>query len=328
LADLKYGEALKFDPAPLLGGLVDSIGTDRLKPIAGSFVRNIDNIINLLFSPVFLVFWARNFARCEVEAMLKLTGRPTFSDAISTETLKRLSEQHHELMASWYHASSTNFMPDHEIQRSIDCIDILLGEGRERLNAGFEAMLFSAIIGCWTAFETMAGDMWEEAINENPATMLLSLAKIETKHGQEVQKVQLSLGVEEFKRAGYSLQGKIGTLLRHDPRYAIQLDKYDRISEAYKRAFNCSFSSLDSNVDRSLFALAQIRNAIVHNAGLADKPFLDKMVEIASPLPQFVGLQLGDRVPIDGELVKTLVVGSIDASVKLIADVDSWLAQQ
>jgi hypothetical protein len=33
---------------------------------------------------------------------------------------------------------------------------------------GLEAMLSSAITGTWTAFETMAGDLWEAALNAHP----------------------------------------------------------------------------------------------------------------------------------------------------------------
>jgi hypothetical protein len=36
-------------------------------------------------------------------------------------------------------------------------------------SGGLEALLFAQILGTWTAFETMAGDLWETAINLHPA---------------------------------------------------------------------------------------------------------------------------------------------------------------
>ena len=49
------------------------------------------------------------------------------------------------------------------------------------------------------------------------------------------------------------------------------------------------------------------------------------MVQIQDPRPQFSGLQKGDPIPIDGELVKGLLDNAVGASIRLIKDVDLLL---
>jgi hypothetical protein len=47
----------------------------------------------------------------------------------------------------------------------LDLLSEKLGETRK----GFEAILSSVIVQTWTAFETLAGDLWEAAINGHPS---------------------------------------------------------------------------------------------------------------------------------------------------------------
>jgi hypothetical protein len=76
-----------------------------------------------------------------------------------------------------------------------------------------------------------------------------------------------------------------------------------------------------------LFNLAKTRNAIVHKAGKADEEFFEAIVKVDSPIPQFAGLEMGNPIPIDGEVVQNLVGNAIRSSVRPINDVNDWVAE-
>src|SRR5262249_20141135 len=150
--------------------------------------------------------------------------------------------------------------------------------------------------------------------NQHPAPMLKKLAGDPKGSARDAQRSRLPFDVDEFIQSNYNFQGKLGTIFRRDPKYEVHFDKYERIADAYKQAFDFPIAALDTDVDRSLFDLAQTRNVIVHRAGVADKHFVARMVEIKSPLPQLATLKMGDRIPIDGSLTRTIIDGSISAS--------------
>src|ERR1017187_1304878 len=54
---------------------------------------------------------------------------------------------------------------------------------------GLAAVLSSMIIGTWTAFETMAADLWELVVNEKPTTGLKQYRKKQKERGHEVERI-------------------------------------------------------------------------------------------------------------------------------------------
>jgi hypothetical protein len=73
---------------------------------------------------------------------------------------------------------------------------------------GLEAMLSSALTGTWTAFETMAGDLWETAVNIHPAV----LAELRGKRKRQENPPQDSETDEKESRKFVQLS----EVLRHD----------------------------------------------------------------------------------------------------------------
>jgi len=194
---------------------------------------------------------------------------------------------------------------------------------------GSIALMSGLITGTWTAFEVLAEDLWDVAAGARPATLLDSFKKSEKERGRKdrVSKVKISIDVAELKDCHYNLSGKVGQIFKADTSFGLKFDTYDGLRTAYEKAFGEShgFSAFDSQQDRSLLELSQVRNAIVHCAGNADKQFISTMVQNDSPHPEFANLSENDSIPIDGEITKTLVAGGLKASVKLISDVDQWL---
>ncbi len=73
--------------------------------------------------------------------------------------------------------------------------------------------------------------------------------------------------------------------------------------------------------DNALDALSQVRNIIVHKAGVADADY--EMHR--TTLPTMPQVAEGQPVRLDGEIVKGLMNPVIACCVKLVTSIDAWL---
>src|SRR5262249_2336111 len=148
----------------------------------------------------------------------------------------------------------------------------------------FDVFLSYIVVGGWTAFETMAGDLWEQAVNIHPETLaaLVGTKPIKSKEKDgfgslrpprqaTAMRESKSIDLDILRFHNFDVKDKMGTLLK---------GRYDfaRLSEirlAYVQAFSeyndAIYSLLGSN---KLDALNAIRNVIVHNAAFADEKYL------------------------------------------------------
>ena len=100
---------------------------------------------------------------------------------------------------------------------------------------GLQAILSSMILGTWTAFETLAGDLWETAINVHPADLaalrnnegrISQKAAAETSQddaakGKESKSVRLS-SIDEITKGKFDLENRWGTIHRKSRRFNLQ----------------------------------------------------------------------------------------------------------
>jgi hypothetical protein len=138
------------------------------------------------------------------------------------------------------------------------------------------------IVESWLAFETLAGDLWEAALNANPAwARTFGSVSLEEMHN-------LSQGT-------YDLRGKMGTLLRG----RFQFCGLRGIREAYAAAFQREISAIDEVLAvPSLDSLAHARAQFLHHAGTIDESaasrFTAPVVDIASRLLEAVDAAIGN----------------------------------
>jgi hypothetical protein len=195
------------------------------------------------------------------------------------------------------------------------------------VSSAIESVLFSAITDTWTAFEFLAGDLWEVAVNSKPDFILNDLKKKRDVHGRDVYRIPLEIEADWLNIMGHSIKGHVGTMLRYYVKDAVGFNTLQSISSAFGRGLGYLPDVLDIGKDRSLFNLAKTRNAIVHKAGKVDREFHNDMVNTTCPMAisNFAGLGIGDDIPIDGDVVNKLLSGGIGSAVQLITEVDSWL---
>jgi len=214
------------------------------------------------------------------------------------------------------------------LKRGLDPVVIL---GNSGPSAGFQTMFASYLTGTWTAIETMAGDLWETAVNIHPAGLsnlggkVSRLRKTGKTSGPSMsgkaddsKLVPLSL----IQMNQFDLRQKMGTILKE--RFAFS--RLDGIREAYASAFHQNSSEIDKALgDDSLDALSAVRNVIVHKAAIADEEYLKKTKYLKLPIGK---AGVGAIVPLDGEVVVKLIAPARASATKLLGAVDSWIARE
>jgi len=196
-----------------------------------------------------------------------------------------------------------------------------------------ESMLASMIVGTWTAFETLAADMWVAAVNCHPK-ILAGLGgspqawqnsnsrddEHDDPDGEQKQPKRedkkISLGLLQGKMD--QLTGSFGTLLKG--RYSFQT--LPVIRKAYGLAFSKDFSAVkDALVHTSLDHLAGVRNILVHRSGKADSKFKRQ----TDGCHHFSRVQAGDIMQLDGDIVCDIVSNATVQAKELIVAVDQWI---
>ena len=176
-----------------------------------------------------------------------------------------------------------------------------------------EAMLASYITGMWTAFETLAGDLWEQALNVSPE----NLATLQgVPKGQQRKRIDLDI----IKLHGFDLQQKMGTILRGK----YPMSGLSEIRDAYTHAFVVDADATIAAInDPVLDKLSAVRNLIVHKAGRVDQEYLERTKRF-DDLPTAM---LGIDLPIDSQFVADLLRSSTAVSFALLRSVDEWIDQ-
>jgi hypothetical protein len=222
---------------------------------------------------------------------------------------------------------------------------------RRIIDEGFQAILALLITGTWTAFEALAGDLWESAVNVCPeplARLRGRKREIELEVADRVRKQIGSAGTKKTKpnsedsQSGqqgrqeskqvfldsivevtgnsFDLRKKMGELLR--TRY--EFSTLESARQAYSSAFWCECAQIrDSLADISIDSLSLVRNLLVHKAGVADQKYVDKMPATFAPV-----LNLKQPLKLDGTMVCDLVNPVVNQAVNLIKSVDEWIHDQ
>jgi hypothetical protein len=175
-------------------------------------------------------------------------------------------------------------------------------------------MMYAQLVLAWSAFESLAGDLWEAAINVRPDMLATRL--------------NTTLTFDQIRRATsgagctpYNLSGKIGTAMALSEDF-ISLDK---IRTKYKTIFKKSSAEINKILSHtSLDALSALRNVIVHNGAKADADYQEDRKKAYKRL---VNTALGRTVHVDGRVVKRILSPVHKCGFDLINAVSLWLTR-
>jgi hypothetical protein len=208
---------------------------------------------------------------------------------------------------------------------------------------GVEAVLFSQIVLAWTAFETLAGDLWEAAINHHPHILArldgppkrigkLAGAKEKEQPDDEDEgnattgadsadsKSVSLIRIHDLSKGSCDLGKLMGSLLKK----RFKFTTLGGIRKAYSVAFSKKSTAVDAALSKKhLDGLSLIRNLIVHRAGVADTEYEER----AKSVPDIPHLTDGQRLELTGKLSRSLIEPAILSAVDLVGAVNEWITR-
>jgi len=289
--------------------------------VTESYTNNIESTLGLIAVPAFSAYSAENWM---------LANQLALSEVLGDE---RTPEKIHEKMAEIHVASEkhmysimTNTTVAERNERfalATGHFELFSSRSGEFYNT-LESLLKSVILQLWMSFETMTGDLWETAVNEHPS--ILATLSGKRKRGQgtksELPDQGKTLPLSWLERNRYNVTTVMGTILRQEK---CNFSTLSGTREAFKDAFSVDYKDIDQAIDQQSFdVIAALRNVIAHKNGIADKEFLGKTKKF-SELSAFSSLAEGDKVEIDGALLKAIADPMLTSSYRLIQSVDQWL---
>lgn len=188
-----------------------------------------------------------------------------------------------------------------------------------------DAMLASYVTGAWTAFEALAVDLWETALNEHPMGLanldgkLSRLTKTKQTIDKSIERDSKSVPLNFINRFEFDIRHHMGTLFLMQRRY--EFTRLQGIRAAYVEAFSKDYEQLDPIVTSdALDALSVVRNLLVHKAGIVDAEYEKRAKNLRIPK-----LAVGQLLKLDGETVVGLIKPVFALGGHLIAAVDRWI---
>ncbi len=271
----------------------------------------------------------------ETLAIYEITGKLVFDGSVSREVRNKVYELSKKTFDDKRHSVHTSTS-----LRYGDTYDII----RNDMKIVFRQLMHSQIVMCWTAFETLACDVWICAVDEHPRILALlsgepkRIGRLARSAGQRkdddiaetdaARKRGLSLKViSDETRSTFKIDTRMGHLL-----YSCDFVKFIKLSsirEAYSSAFaqqhkRTGLSGIDESLSsNSLDAISAIRNLIVHKGGVADDEYM-------ACVNRNVGLPVakeGEAIMLEGKFVGELITEFVDACLKLIVSTDDWISE-
>jgi hypothetical protein len=281
-----------------------AVQTPALIAVVAAYYQNTQRAIDLCAIPQEWFTLGGMVKSAEIVACLMKFGEPRYETASMDAPLELVSDLIHGKVRGPFSVRPGGSLSSHFEDHA--------GE----LGATLDTLMTSQVLLIWAAFETMAGDLWEAAVNAHPQT----LARLGGKLGRDKDKGK-TLPMHYLEQHGYNLEHVMGTVLR-DHRFSFA--KLDNIEKAYRSAFpdGSKPGSEEFWQDASLKAICALRNLIVHKAGVVDEDFL----KTRGPHPQVAHLSLNERFTPDGLILQRVFREFVAFSEDLMQSVDNWVA--
>lgn len=293
--------------------VLDNLQTPGLRAPATTFCTNINRLHAMLILPVTVSAYSRLFQQCKDQAIQELG-----------EGNERIDDRIVELGSEW-HATNNDAQRRAYIVRYGQGTFGRFASGPIRM--GCEAMLIAQVTGMWTAVETLAGDLWEAAINAHPHRLSelkgkgkpQGLSGPDTQPAEKSQKAEKSVKLRLIQKYKFDLSKYMGTMLKGRYNFT-SLNDTNGMRAAYWEAFEDDH--VRATVDSvELKALACVRNVFVHKAGVIDEKFQEEL----NGVPQLADLLSAGRIRVTGQFVQNLILPVITTCCDLIHSVDNWL---
>lgn len=293
-----------------------SLASPACAKVAEQFKYNMAAARSIIEAPIFAAYTADCNAGA-YEAAARLIFGKSIPNDIPDDTRKLVNSLYLKLRTERLKEANSN---KQMLGIFVDLLDDFITEAQSaEVVANFENIMRSSLIQTWTAFEVMAGDLWESAMNENPF-ILAKLSK--PKKGPQMEESQRIVKLWEIERHGFDIANKMGTILREK----FNFQTLESMRVAYALAFSIDQDKVMAAISASsITALCLLRNLLVHKAGVIDARFYEgsKFIQELSAIRSG---GIGATIVLDGEFTKNMLTSVAQKSVDLLCATDEWLS--
>jgi hypothetical protein len=276
----------------------DTLKTNGLKPSVSVFAKNASQALALSAFPTQIALLGQKIKLAEINACTMLG-----IDNVIRGDVARSSEI---LVLSRDILSGRAQPPTSSFSYMFSITDFAFVDDNTRDT--YDTLMSMQLVLSWTAFETLAGDLWEAALNTHHSTLLQKAP------GDKPIKLK-----DLHLTYGYDLRHKMGSVLRDVLGNPFQ--SFRTMKQVYLDTFtegNASAATFWDNKDVS--STFHLRNLTVHRAGIVDGQFLAD----CKADNRMQAYKRDERFYLDGHLLSELVRGLFTFARELIQSVDSW----
>lgn len=310
---------------------VASLSNGAVREIASAFLNNIEQLREAALTPLLLVVYARAQQSVIDQACISV-----FGDLQNRSTDDpRIEEFNGATRDNWIRWQEANESPEAFGERIFLAAGELdqLQDVHPSVSRGLEATLRGVVLGAWTAFEVLASDLWEAAVNAHPKT----LASLRGDVSVRSQRSKRSFGAFpnasddasatgkhirlDFLQANdFNLSNMMGTVLRE--RFNFQI--LTGIQKAYLAAFALPESPVRRVIrDPAIVALASTRNLLAHRSAKVDQQFMSDHSQVPMLKSIFPDATLGSHLKLSGLNTYNLIQPVLSLAVELIQGVSA-----
>lgn len=293
MIDLKFPD-LKDDRSRYTS-IVDTVRTPEIRDVALAFIGNADKMYVPLTLPVYFIPFTVLLGTTIEQHLDAIVGEGNRRE-LSPDEFARLEAL---LGETWTPRKLPRELMRQFFQPELFRAFLRSIEGSpgiaERFRAAIEDAYASMIVDAWTAFETLANDLWIEAALLYPASIP-------------------SIAGKSLNRDGLGKFAKVNM----------------RNFVAIQTQYNDFGVAATQFGDPGLCVLFGARNVLVHKAGIIDQVFLKRVSDnpIAYQHFNLHALSVKDELPLDGEFAVNLTRAVIDFGTTIIPFVDQWCASK
>jgi hypothetical protein len=188
--------------------------------------------------------------------------------------------------------------------------------------------LSSLIIQSWTVFESLAEDLWIDALNSHPSTLASLSGKARGKYlnravpnkGMKESGNGKMLPIAELEKLGFDCSKSMGNILSGKQSFR----SLPGIREAYHSAFKEPGGNkiVDILDDDGLQCAAAVRNVLIHKGGKVDKEYLEQVAQVNDAIKP----QPNEMLPITGRMTEWVCESCLTACTELYSAVEKWIS--
>ena len=308
--------------------------TEAIRGIVDSFSTNLSRALAVISLPAHTFAAAMVDERCRCIGELRITGSVEIPHNLSIEQQRAAGPECTMARKKW------DTHPNFE-RKSLELLQFA-GSEIDRLTSAIakydafqqaiEATLSSGHIMLWTAFETLATDLWIGAVNARPTSLgeraLLAPKAVrnqaEPLHPERRPAVEneerRSIRLEVLRKYGFNISASIGQIVYRSRKF--NFNQLQGIRTAYAAVFGNDAGAIIKNYPQ-LSALEAARNVLVHRGGIVDKAFLERVRKDKS-----LGcLAEGARLPVTCEMFAQFLSTTMPCARDLLSFVDNRLQE-